>query len=237
MCVFKMDYDSSLIVALDYEKETDCLIFLEKLDPELCAVKIGLSLYTASGPSVVKACVARGFRVFLDLKFYDIPNTVATALRIAADLGVWMINVHASGGPTMLKAARSAINKDTGPLLIAVTVLTSYDNDELQATGIQHTINTQVEYLANLAFTAGLDGIVCSPLEVQPLKHKFGNNFITVTPGIRLSEDNKNDQRRTMTHLEAKNEGSDYLVIGRPITQSSDPVNKLKQILRDLRNE
>lgn len=226
-----------VIVALDYEKEIDCLNFLEKIDPKLCAVKIGLSLYTASGPALVKACVARGFRVFLDLKFHDIPNTVATALRVATDLGVFMVNVHASGGPAMLEAARSAIIKDQGPLLIAVTVLTSHDNYELTATGIKHPLNIQVENLAGLAFAAGLDGVVCSPLEVNFLKQKFGNKFITVTPGIRLSEDNKNDQKRTMTHLEAKNAGSDYLVIGRSITQSQDPLNKLKQILKDLHGE
>ncbi|OGV27209.1 MAG: orotidine 5'-phosphate decarboxylase [Legionellales bacterium RIFCSPHIGHO2_12_FULL_37_14] len=226
-----------VIVALDYENAADSLVLVDKLLPELCAIKIGLSLFTAAGPNIVKACIAKGFQVFLDLKFHDIPNTVASALRVAADLGVFMVNVHALGGFTMLQAAREAIDKNNGPLLIAVTILTSHEGDDLKAIGITNTIDQEVKTLAKLAFNAGCDGIVCSPWEVKDLKKEFGQNFLAVTPGIHLKEDNKDDQKRIMTPQEALKAGSDYLVMGRSITRATSPREKLKAIIEALESE
>lgn len=231
----------SLIVALDYDHEADMWSLVDTLDPAWCALKVGSELFTALGPDLVRRLVVRGFKVFLDLKFHDIPNTVAKACAVAADLGVWMLNVHASGGVRMMQAARKAIGEGKDrPLLIAVTVLTSLSQRELADLGVQNKLITHVVHLAQSANDAGLDGVVSSALEVPLIKNTCGQDFLTVTPGIRLLEENKpdwntkDDQARVMTPTLAKQAGSDYLVIGRPITCADDPINVIQQILAEL---
>lgn len=228
---------AGLIVALDYDNLNEALALVDQLDPKLCALKIGNEMFTRFGPDLVKKLTSKNFPLFLDLKFHDIPNTVARACKAAADLGVWMINVHASGGLEMMKAAKNALEpyaKDA-PLLIAVTVLTSMQEKELSSLGIVHPMLTQVHHLAGLAEKAGLDGVVCSAYEVGLIKKICGSQFITVTPGIRLAENVADDQARTMTPQEATAQGSDYLVIGRPITRAADPKDKLLEILDMMR--
>ncbi|HAT2068548.1 TPA: orotidine-5'-phosphate decarboxylase [Legionella pneumophila] len=225
-----------LIVALDFDNQDNALQLVEKLDPNHCALKVGSELFTLLGPQFVKELVRREFKVFLDLKFHDIPNTVAKACHSAAELGVWMINVHAIGGLKMLQAARESLKtygKDR-PLLIAVTVLTSFEEGELASVGINNTLPEQATHLAMLAREAGLDGVVSSAHEVKIIKQKCGENFITVTPGIRLPNNLKDDQSRVMTPQQAIREGSDFLVIGRPITQASNPHEVVSALLRDL---
>ncbi|HAT3857098.1 TPA: orotidine-5'-phosphate decarboxylase [Legionella pneumophila] len=225
-----------LIVALDFDNQDNALQLVEKLDPNHCALKVGSELFTLLGPQFVKELVRREFKVFLDLKFHDIPNTVAKACHSAAELGVWMINVHAIGGLKMLQAARESLKtygKDR-PLLIAVTVLTSFEEGELASVGISNTLPEQATHLAMLAREVGLDGVVSSAHEVKIIKQKCGENFITVTPGIRLPNNLKDDQSRVMTPQQAIREGSDFLVIGRPITQASNPYEVVSALLRDL---
>ncbi|ABQ54817.1 TPA: orotidine-5'-phosphate decarboxylase [Legionella pneumophila] len=225
-----------LIVALDFDNQDNALQLVEKLDPNHCALKVGSELFTLLGPQFVKELVRREFKVFLDLKFHDIPNTVAKACHSAAELGVWMMNVHAIGGLKMLQAARESLKtygKDK-PLLIAVTVLTSFEEAELASVGISNTLPEQATHLAMLAREAGLDGVVSSAHEVKIIKQKCGENFITVTPGIRLPNNLKDDQSRVMTPQQAIREGSDFLVIGRPITQASNPHEVVSALLRDL---
>ncbi|QDQ39027.1 orotidine-5'-phosphate decarboxylase [Legionella geestiana] len=224
-----------LIVALDFDSAEKALAFTDCVDPTLCALKVGSELFTAAGPKLVEALVLRQFRVFLDLKWHDIPNTVASACRVAASLGVWMVNVHASGGLPMLMAAREALSGRDAPLLIAVTVLTSFDEAQLKATGCATNLTQQVLTLASLARDAGLDGVVSSALEAQSIKSACGSSFITVTPGIRLPEDEASDQRRIMTPEAAIAAGSDYLVMGRSITRSENPTLVLEK-LRDITN-
>ncbi len=223
--------DPKIIVALDFavEKEADALV--EKLDPNLCRVKIGKEMFTRFGPEMVKRYQNKGFGVFLDLKFHDIPNTVSRAVAGAADLGVWMVNVHALGGPKMLEEARKALEpfgKDR-PLLTAVTVLTSMDDAQLRAVGINSPVEEQVLRLATLAHDCGLDGVVSSAREVPLLKSKI-NNFKFVTPGIRPKWSATNDQIRIVTPSDALKNGSSYLVIGRPITKHEDPLKALSLI-------
>ncbi len=223
--------ESRVIVALDYADAESANNLVRRLDPTLCKLKVGKELFTASGPQFVSAFVDKGFQVFLDLKFHDIPNTVAKACEAAARLGVWMVNVHASGGPRMLQAAREAIDKsNTKPLLIGVTVLTSMDQAELTAIGITATPAGQVQRLASLAHASGLDGVVCSAQEARQLRDSFGKEFCLVTPGIRPKDSEKADQRRVLTPLDAIKAGANYLVIGRPITQAVDPVLVLQAI-------
>ncbi|AMQ27713.1 TPA: orotidine-5'-phosphate decarboxylase [Legionella pneumophila] len=225
-----------LIVALDFDNQDNALQLVDKLDPNHCALKVGSELFTLLGPQFVKELVRREFKVFLDLKFHDIPNTVAKACHSAAELGVWMMNVHAIGGLKMLQAARESLKtygKDK-PLLIAVTVLTSFEEAELASVGISNTLPEQATHLAMLAREAGLDGVVSSAHEVKIIKQKCGENFITVTPGIRLPNNLKDDQSRVMTPQQAIREGSDFLVIGRPITQASNPHEVVSALLRDL---
>lgn len=228
-----------VIIALDFSHLSDCLAWIDKLDPHYCALKIGSELFTRVGPQVVRACMERGFRVFLDLKFHDIPNTVAESVRAAADLGVWMLNVHAMGGARMLEAARSALNPygSQRPILIAVTVLTSHDEGSLKDLGVTRTLDEQVQACAQLTYDAGLDGVVCSGLEVASLKSTFGKAFLTVTPGIRLTKDSADDQVRVLTPLQAKREGSDYLVIGRSLTRAAHPEAVLKVIYQELNGD
>ena len=244
-----------IITALDYDNAESALSFATKLDPSLSKVKVGKELFTRAGPQLVEELQKQGFDVFLDLKFHDIPNTVAGALKAAASLGVWMVNVHASGGPRMLDAARNAIpvaGNRGGTRLIAVTVLTSMDDAELHHVGVHSSAEQQVKKLAQLSLDCGLDGVVCSAQEVSIIRSIANSQFLTVTPGIRLAENvgsensapenfasenfasentvPQDDQRRVMTPQEAIAAGSSYLVIGRPITQSSNPLNTLKTI-------
>jgi len=222
--------DSKIIVALDFPDEASTMKLVERLNPDLCRLKIGKELFTRCGPDLVKRIVNSGYDVFLDLKYHDIPNTVANACKAAADLGVWMINVHALGGPAMLAAARNALAADDSPLLIAVTILTSSSEDDLKAVGIDQSAKKMVRKLALLSKDQGLDGVVCSAQEVSELKTILGHDFILVTPGIRLPTDEAGDQKRIVSPVDAVRQGSDYLVIGRPITQADDPIQKLLTI-------
>lgn len=228
-----------LIVALDYHCESEALNLVDKLDPKQCALKIGSELFTLFGTQFVKQLIARQFKVFLDLKFHDIPNTVAQSCKAGADLGVWMLNVHASGGMRMMQAARTAL-EDFGasrPLLIAVTVLTSFNQEDLSSIGVGNILDNQVKHLALLAKESNLDGVVCSAFEVKELKKHCGSQFITVTPGIRLANDAHNDQSRVMTPKEAMKEGSDYLVVGRPITRSASPELSVHEFLNNIESK
>ena len=226
---------STVIVALDYDNQDSALTLADRLDPTLCRLKVGKELFTAAGPSVVKKLTDRGFDIFLDLKFHDIPNTVAKAIGTAADLGVWMTNVHASGGSRMMSAARQALDvKGSDMLLIGVTVLTSMDVSDLEEVGVQGNASAQVLRLAELAKNSGLDGVVCSAQEAKLLKESLGQGFKLVTPGIRLAGSMADDQRRIVTPADALALGSDYLVIGRPITKSTDPLATLLEINRSL---
>lgn len=227
---------SKLIVALDFDTENDALHLVDSIDPQSCGLKVGSEMFTLFGTNFVKQLVSRQFKVFLDLKFHDIPNTVAQACKAAADLGVWMMNVHALGGFKMMKAACEALELygEDRPVLIAVTVLTSFSESDLINIGIHKNVMEQVKMLARLAKSAGLNGVVSSAHEVKTIKSECGADFITVTPGIRLMSEAKDDQTRIMTPKQAISEGSDYLVIGRPITQTSNPSKVIKEILSDI---
>ncbi|HSG11968.1 MAG TPA: orotidine-5'-phosphate decarboxylase [Gammaproteobacteria bacterium] len=227
--------DSRIIVALDYPDEKNALALVDRLEPGSCRLKVGKELFTRAGPALVRALVSRGFDVFLDLKFHDIPNTVASACRAAADLGVWMLNVHALGGARMLAAAREGIERSGhASLLIAVTILTSMDEDDLAAVGLAGTPADNVRRLALLAESCGLDGVVCSSRETTMLRGQVGDDFVLVTPGIRPSGSAPDDQRRIMTPVEAVSAGASYLVIGRPVTQADDPTGVLRTINSEL---
>lgn len=224
-----------IIVPLDFPDRDSALQCVQQLSPEYCRLKVGKELFTSSGPALVEELVGRGFDIFLDLKFHDIPNTVAKACSAAASLGVWMLNVHASGGKAMLAAAREAIGKESHqPLLIGVTVLTSMSSEDLSEVGIQSSPVEQVTRLAGLCKQAALDGIVCSAQEASALRLEFGSEFMLVTPGIRPAGANKGDQKRVMSPAEAIAAGSDYLVIGRPITQAEDPLQALLAIQTEI---
>lgn len=215
---------SPIVVAMDFDEPEACLRLASQLKPAQCRLKIGKELFTIAGPGLVEALMNKGFDVFLDLKYHDIPNTVAKSVKAAASLGVWMVNVHASGGPRMLDAAREAVEQSANkPLLIAVTVLTSMTQDDLQAIGLNTPPQEQVLRLAGLAKESGLDGVVCSAMEAAALKAEFGQDFCLVTPGIRPANAASDDQRRIVTPQAAMLNGSDYLVIGRPITQAATP--------------
>ncbi|HEY3488028.1 MAG TPA: orotidine-5'-phosphate decarboxylase [Gammaproteobacteria bacterium] len=227
--------DPRVIVALDAHTEKDALALAKRLRPEACRLKVGKELFTVCGPTVIEKLMTRGFEVFLDLKFHDIPNTVAGACRAAAELGVWMINVHALGGKRMLAAAREALDKSTQrPYLTAVTVLTSLEQQDLLEIGYTKEPQALALLLAELANAQGLDGIVCSAHEAAAMKAKFGGGFKLVTPGIRLQDDIAADQRRIMTPVEAVKAGADYVVIGRSITTAVDPLSKLLTINSEL---
>lgn len=227
---------SPIIVALDYPNRQLAEAMADRLDPALCRLKVGKELFTRAGPALVAALSGRGFDIFLDLKFHDIPNTTAAAVAAAADLGVWMVNVHASGGPKMLAASREALlpfGKDA-PLLIAVTVLTSMDASQLQAIGIDADPTQHVLRLARLTQECGLDGVVCSAQECAILRTELRQPFALVTPGIRPATAATDDQLRIATPAAACASGSDYLVIGRPITRAADPSGALRAILQEL---
>lgn len=235
--------DSRIIVALDFPAAEPALALTLRLDPVLCRVKVGKELFTAAGPRLVEKLMGKGFEVFLDLKFHDIPNTVANACKAAAELGVWMVNVHALGGRKMLAAAREAIPPGSGvskdgrfpaqlakTKLIAVTLLTSMGRDEMGDIGLNGTPEDAVLRLATLARDCGLDGVVCSALEAKRLRQTMGRNFCLVTPGIRPFGAAADDQQRLATPRQAIENGADYLVIGRPITQAADPLAALQQL-------
>ncbi|MDN6276216.1 orotidine-5'-phosphate decarboxylase [Psychrobacter sp.] len=227
--------NSPVIVALDNMTLDAALALADQLDPTLCRLKVGKELFTRCGPEIVKALHQRQFQVFLDLKFHDIPNTTAQAVIAAAELGVWMVNVHASAGlEAMSLAKQRLVDGDFETLLIAVTVLTSMDNQSLIQTGITDGLDAQVGRLAQLTKQSGLDGVVCSAQEAKTLKALCGQDFKLITPGIRLPEDSSDDQKRICTPKQALYDGSDYLVIGRSITQSLDPAVKLQTILNSI---
>ena len=228
--------DSKIIVALDYPTMASAISLANQLDPDRCKLKVGKELFTCSGPQIVENLTAKGFDIFLDLKYHDIPNTVAKACRVAADLGVWMVNVHTLGGQDMMVAAREAISdKPQRPLLIGVTLLTSMNKETFQQIGLVGTLESTVIKLANLAQKSGLDGVVCSPLETKLLRTRHTENFQLVTPGIRPTDSESNDQHRTMTPIQAVDAGSNYLVIGRPITNATNPMQALEAIENTLR--
>ncbi len=227
--------DTPVVVALDYASEAPALALAERLAPELCRLKVGKELFTRCGPGLVAALQGRGYEVFLDLKFHDIPNTVAGAVRAAADLGVWMVNVHASGGRRMLEAAAGALSGcRRPPLLIGVTVLTSMSDADLAELGYRETAGERVLRLAALVAESGLDGVVCSAMEAPGLRAARGPGFCLVTPGIRLAGDSADDQRRVVTPAEAMAGGADYLVIGRSITGADDPLAALQRVHAEL---
>ncbi|MFP1934450.1 orotidine-5'-phosphate decarboxylase [Lonsdalea quercina] len=229
-------HSSPIIVALDYASQRDAYEFVDRIDPQRCRLKVGKEMFTLFGPQLVNDLQQRGFEVFLDLKFHDIPNTTARAVAAAAELGVWMVNVHASGGARMMQAAKEALMPygADAPLLIAVTVLTSMDEDDLRGLGITLSPAEQAERLAVLTQQCGLDGVVCSAHEAERLKQRCGAAFQLVTPGIRPAGSAAGDQRRIMTPEQTKLAGVDYMVIGRPITQSADPAQTLNAILATL---
>lgn len=222
-------HDPRIIVALDFSSAEEALRLAQKLKPHLCRLKVGKELFTAAGPQLIEKLMAMDFEIFLDLKFHDIPNTVANACKAAVSLGVWMINVHALGGRKMLAAARDSIPHGSTKL-IAVTLLTSMDQNDIADIGLQGEPNQIVLRLAKLTKDCGLDGVVCSALEAVNLRQQFGDDFYLVTPGIRPAVSQANDQKRITTPEQAIRNGANYLVIGRPITQASDPLLALQEI-------
>ena len=228
---------SPVVVALDYDNRDKALAFVDRIDPRDCRLKVGKEMFTLLGPQFVRDLHQRGFEVFLDLKFHDIPNTTARAVAAAAELGVWMVNVHASGGARMMTAAREALLPfgQDAPLLIAVTVLTSMESSDLQDLGITLSPADYAAKLAAVTQRCGLDGVVCSAQEAVRFKHELGQAFKLVTPGIRRQGSDAGDQRRIMTPEQAQASGVDYMVIGRPVTQSIDPAATLRAINDSLR--
>ena len=226
---------SPIVVALDFPSEAQALALAERLNPQQCRLKVGKELFTRCGPKVVEGLHALGFEVFLELKFHDIPNTTAMAVKAAAELGVWMVNVHCSGGLKMMQACREVLEQHNGntPLLIGVTVLTSMEQSDLAGIGLDIAPQQQVLRLAGLAEQAGLDGLVCSAQEAALLKKQWPAGQL-VTPGIRPAGSAQDDQKRILTPTQAMRAGSDYLVIGRPITQAADPAQALSDILAEL---
>jgi orotidine-5'-phosphate decarboxylase len=223
--------DKRIIVALDFPSTVHALKFAQRLDPHSCRLKVGFELFVSAGPELVNTLVMRGYDVFLDLKLHDIPNTVAAACRSAARLGVWMLNVHASGGRVMLEAAVAALSDfEDPPKLIAVTVLTSLDDADLVQQGIHRTVHEQALEMASLAKSTSLDGVVCSAREAALMRRALGDEFLLVTPGIRPQGAAADDQKRIMTPVEAVSEGSDFLVVGRPITRAPDPMHVVETI-------
>lgn len=220
-----------VIVALDFPDQVQAMGLVERLDPALCRLKVGKEMFTRYGPPLVEALRKRGFELFLDLKFHDIPNTVAAACDAAADLGVWMVNLHASGGRRMMQAARERLaQRATPPLLVAVTILTSLAAEDIAEVGYTGEPGENVLRLARLAHDAGLDGVVCSAREAQEIRRQIDENFLLVTPGVRPKSAAADDQRRVMTPGEAIVAGASYLVVGRPVTAAEDPIAALRQI-------
>lgn len=220
-----------VIVALDFPDQSLAIQLVERLDPALCRLKVGKEMFTRYGPPMVEALRKQGFEIFLDLKFHDIPNTVAAACDAAADLGVWMMNLHASGGRRMMEAARERLaQRGESPLLVAVTILTSMAAEDIAEVGYAGDPAENVLRLASLTNDAGLDGVVCSPREAVEIRRHIGDEFLLVTPGVRPKSAAADDQRRVMSPGEAIAAGSSYLVVGRPITAAQDPIEALKAI-------
>ncbi len=227
--------DPRIIVALDYATANDAIQMADKIDPKRARVKVGKELFTRAGPSVVSELISRGFDVFLDLKYHDIPNTVAKACSAAADMGVWMLNVHTLGGAAMMEAAKEAVdNSGTHSILIGVTLLTSMDQNTFNQIGLSGNMSDTVIRLAKMAKNSGLDGVVCSAQEASALRENLGESFQLITPGIRPEGSDRGDQHRIMTPKQAIEAGSHYLVIGRPITAASDPMQALTEIEKSL---
>lgn len=223
--------DPKVVVALDFPKTQLAEDFARQLDPALCRLKVGKELFALGGPQLVEKLITQGFDVFLDLKYHDIPNTVAMACRAAAEMGVWMVNVHSLGGRKMMEAAKEAVlSASHQPLLIGVTILTSMEANDLAEIGLQGTPKDNVLRLAKLAHSSGLDGVVSSAQEASDLRKEIGQDFCLVTPGIRPANADVNDQKRIMTPADAMSAGSSYLVVGRPITQAKDPISVLNAI-------
>ena len=226
---------SKVIVALDYSNAKSALVFVDKLEPSLCRLKVGKELFTREGPPIVSDLIRRGFDVFLDLKFHDIPNTVVRAVAAAADMGVWMTNVHTLGGRRMMEAAREEIDrKGSKIILLGVTILTSIEQSDLCEVGMQKNLMAQVRNLSAAAEISGLHGVVCSAMEGPVLRNERKDDFVLVTPGIRLSNSPKDDQRRVVTPIDAIKSGSDFIVIGRPVTQSATPAATLREIVQSI---
>lgn len=224
-----------IIVALDYPAAEPALALVEQLDPHSCHLKVGKEMFTRFGPSFVEGLSERGFKIFLDLKFHDIPNTVAAACDAAADLGVWMINLHASGGRRMMEAARERLERRSQrPRLIAVTILTSLTTEEIAEVGFSGDPASNVLRLAALAESSGMDGVVCSPREAADIRARTGGDFLLVTPGVRPRDAALDDQRRVMTPGEAIRAGASFLVIGRPITGAAQPAQAVASINQEI---
>lgn len=234
--VIKTKREKRILVALDFDDINDAQKLVERLDPNLCRLKVGKEMFTLFGPDWIRTLIDKDFDVFLDLKFHDIPTTVGKACHAAAQLGAWMVNVHAAGGMKMMESARAAVDKfgDRRPLITAVTVLTSFDSEQYQSLGYSRCIEDQVLHFAKLAKRSGLDGVVCSAHEANRLSGELGSQFALVTPGIRPEGSSSDDQSRTMTPKEAIAAGASYLVIGRPITQAGDPLKALCEISESL---
>lgn len=229
------EVNSRIIVALDYPDSHQAMALVEQLEPALCRLKVGKEMFTRLGPGFIEQLSGRGFEIFLDLKFHDIPNTVAAACDAAADLGVWMMNLHASGGRRMMEAARERLEQRAErPLLVAVTILTSLTAADIAEVGYQGEPADNVMRLAKLASQAGMDGVVCSPREAADLRASIGQDFLLVTPGVRPKDAAADDQRRVMTPEDALKAGASYLVIGRPITGASEPLEALRHISREI---
>ncbi|MBN2864455.1 MAG: orotidine-5'-phosphate decarboxylase [Thiotrichales bacterium] len=229
----KNQFDPKVLIALDFADADSALTFVAQLQPNACRLKVGKELFAVAGPEFVKRLIDLQFDVFLDLKYHDIPNTVAKAVQAAARLGVWMVNVHALGGKKMMSAAKNALHEmdlERKPLLIAVTILTSMEQQDLAEIGLQGTPKENVLRLAQLAHNSGLDGVVCSAQEVAEIRELIKDDFCLVTPGIRPAGSDVNDQKRIMTPKQAMDAGSSYLVVGRPITQSEKPTDVLNSI-------
>lgn len=223
--------DKKIIIALDFNNIEEVLAFVNTISPNECRLKVGKELFTAYGPQIIQELHKKGFEVFLDLKFHDIPNTVYKAIKVAANLGVWMVNVHASGGREMMEKACQAVEESTHkPLLIAVTILTSLSQEAVAEIGYSKSLTEQALHLAKLSHECGLDGVVCSAHEASLIKSNTNDNFLTITPGIRLLDSKTDDQTRIMTPQNAVANGADYLVIGRPITQAENPSEVLQNI-------
>ena len=227
--------DQRIIVALDVSTAAELRELVKQISNTHCRAKIGKELFTSIGPVAIEICHEAGLDVFLDLKFHDIPNTCAKAVRAAARWGVWMTNVHCFGGTDMMRAAREILEGEAHrPLLIGVTVLTSLSESGLQELAFSRNLESQVDHLAGLAYASGLDGVVCSAQETQRLRESFGVDFCLVTPGIRPSWSAADDQTRVVTPKDAIANGSDYLVIGRPITASDHPEEAIARIVEEL---
>ena len=225
--------ENKIIIPLDLD-HSSAINIAKKLNPDLCRLKVGSQLFTSSGPKIISELNDLKFDIFLDLKFYDIPNTVYESVKSASDLGVWMVNVHASGGAKMLESAKKAIESvNSSTILIAVTILTSFSKENMENLGISD-LDKHILNLGKLAYDCGLDGVVCASTDTQSIKKNFGKNFLAVTPGIRPAWSSLDDQRRVSTPAEALRNGSDFLVIGRPITGSKDPIKALERIYKEM---